>query len=394
MSDLTQEFQYEDVFRQRMAEARAYVENPIKLKDEITQEMATRDSKTLYGPMPDPFAYRMMRYRGFLRFPERLENLIVSENEPLDTIRSFKPIMMDVEPVSRCNFRCIMCTMSDWGGKRAQDLTFDAFKDFIQSNPHLLEIKLQGIGEPLLHKHFCGMIKYVADRDIWVRTTVNGSLLHLRDNYQKLIDSGVGEVQTSFDGASKEVFEKIRRYSDFDLVVENLTLLNRYANQKDRPYTRMWVVLQKHNRHQVFEFADLAKKMEFRRLTFSVALGDWGKEEWHETNQKLQAAELTSEEQKQLAEFGQKEGIDISLWGQAAVYSTDSLESLCPAPFKRASFSSDMRLVPCSRVGDPGVADLGDASAFDTSWNGTAYQAFRQAHLNGDIPDFCKNCYR
>ena len=44
-------------------------------------------------------------------------------------------------------------------------------------------------------------------------------------------------------------------------------------------------------------------------------------------------------------------------------------------------------------IGNPDVAEYGDAKSFLDTWNGQAYQDFRQAHLDGDIPDYCKNCY-
>jgi pyrroloquinoline quinone biosynthesis protein E len=125
-----------------------------------------------------------------------------------------------------------------------------------------------------------------------------------------------------------------------------------------------------------------------------VSLGDWGKEEWHENNQRLQAENMTPEERQQLAQISVRDGIDISLWEQAATYTTESPQKLCPAPFTRASVSSDSRLVPCSRVGNPEVADLGNAKDFEQAWNGPVYQAFRQAHLDGNIPHYCRNCYK
>jgi len=57
-----------------------------------------------------------------------------------------------------------------------------------------------------------------------VRPT-NASLLHLRDNYKKLVDTGVNEIQISIDGATKDVFEGIRVGSVFESVekVEQLS---------------------------------------------------------------------------------------------------------------------------------------------------------------------------
>jgi len=42
-----------------------------------------------------------------------------------------------------------------------------------------------------------------------VRTVTNGSRLHLKDFYRDYVDTGVNEIQISFDGATAEVFEKL-----------------------------------------------------------------------------------------------------------------------------------------------------------------------------------------
>ena len=48
-----------------------------------------------------------------------------------------------------------------------------------------------------------------------MRTTTNASLLHRKDNYHKMIDADVNELQISVDGASKGVYEGIRRGGNF-----------------------------------------------------------------------------------------------------------------------------------------------------------------------------------
>jgi len=47
-------------------------------------------------------------------------------------------------------------------------------------------------------------------------------------------------------------------------------------------------------------------------------------------------------------------------------------------------------------IGDPEAFEIGKGSgkSFSELWTSDEYQAFRQAHLDGDIPKVCKNCYR
>lgn len=386
--------EYGNLYSTALKEATLYLENPDILKKDIQNQQTRTPTNTLNVPQPDSFHYRMMRYRGFIRFPLRLKNFIIAEHEPRSKTRSHLPTIIDVEPTNRCNFRCIMCASSGWNNsKRANDMDFNTFKSFTDSQTGLVEMKLQGVGEPLLNKNIFNMITYVVEKDIWTRTTVNGSLLHINENYRRLIDSGIGEVQTSFDGTTPEVFEKIRPGAHFQQIVQNLTQLNHYANQKQRPYTRMWVLLQKYNRHQLFDFVTLAQKMEFQRLTFSVGLVGWGTNDWENKNKELETL-LTPEEKKKLYELGQHSGIDISLWdGNAVKRHTHSAASLCASPFNRAFITSDFNVLPCGGMDIPNQLQLGSALDFIQTWNNPAFQTFRQVHLNGNIPRCCQNCY-
>lgn len=396
---LIEEIEFEEKYGKRfqaaLSEAKDFVQNPDKLKAIIAKESSKIDPLKIIAPAPDPFAYKMTLYKGFVLFPERLKNYTIAQDDPKAVTRSFLPYIMDIEPNSRCNFRCIMCQVSEWpNGNRAGDMSFENYQKFVDDNPQLIEVKLHGLGEPLMHKKYIEMVNYLADKSVWVRTTINGSLLHVRDNAKRLIDSGIGEIQTSVDGATKEVFEKIRGNSNFEKVVENLTNLNSYANTKDRLYTRMWVVVQRDNRHQIFEFVELAKKMGFRRLSFSVTLNDWGQDNWVEKNKEIEIQGISEEERLKLAEISQKEGIDITIWQQANKYSFESPDKLCPWPFQRPYISSDLKIVPCCMIGNPDIENLGDASNFETVWNSKIYQDFRQSHLEGNIPEFCRHCYK
>ena len=376
-------------------EARRCLADPAHLRAKIARDEQRNDPHILGQPKPDPFAYWTTLYRGFVRYPARLENYVLAINNQREAQCYHQPILIDVELTSRCNFRCTMCQVSEWpNGRRAPDLPFDEFRSLIDANLTLTEVKLQGMGEPLLHRDFFNMIDYMFAKDIWIRTTLNGSLLHARDNYRRLVDSGIGEVQISLDGATKDIYESIRRRANFDLVTRNIALLNNYADRRQRSIARMWVTVQRRNRHQILELADLAVQLGFRRLTYSMNLGGWGQNSWEKTNRDATADALTEAEQDRLAEIKLRDGLDITIWGVSKKYSTQSPNALCPAPFLRSYVSSDMRLVPCGGIGNPQVCDLGPAAALPEQWNSKKYQGFRKAHLTGNIPKYCQACYR
>ncbi len=398
MSVVDENFQdkYGGIYKKILDEAGEYVNDPAKLRSEIELERSKEDVSKLRAPYPDQYAYRMNRYRGFLRYPERLKNFLAADNDERSILRNCQPAIIDIEPNSRCNSRCIMCQVSEWeNGKRADDMTFREFREFMETQKNLIEVKLHGMGDPFINKEFIEMTEYLTEQDIWVRTSTNASLLHVNDNARRVIDAGIGEIQISFDGATREVFEKIRRGSNFERIVKNCTLINDYANRKDRLYTRMWVLVQEYNSHQILEFVEIARKMQFQRISFSLSLNDWGQEEWNSKNHDLEARNrLTEEDKFQLAKIAAKEGIDITVWEQANKYSLDNPKNICSWPFTRPYITSDSRIVPCCMIANPEVADFGDAREFNQLWNAPVYQEFRKKHLDGNIPKYCRNCYR
>lgn len=312
----------------------------------------------------------------------------------------YLPVKLDIENVSRCNFRCTMCMVSSREkGKRAEDMPLEAFKRLIDEQYGLVEIKLQGVGEPLLQRDdYFEMIKYARARHIWVRTTTNASLLHFRDNYKKLIDSGVNEVQISIDGATSEVFEKIRAGSSFKRVTDNCRKINAYCRSVGVVRTKMWTVVQKDNYSQLHDLVRTAADLGFTNQVFSLELSDWGREDMRVRNAEIDMEqELDHERLFDLVELGDHLGVQVRFWNVTEKYRLGSPETLCPWPFERAFVASDGRVVPCCYIGNPDVAQIdGDIDAersFTEIWKGPVYTAFRQAHISGNLPKICDQCY-
>lgn len=357
------------------------------------------DRKTLPAPEPSAgwTAYYAQRERALDFDPRRRANYEkYLQSRRSSAVIDYLPIKLDIENVSRCNFRCTMCQVSDWHkGQRAADMPLQSFKSLIDEQYGLIEIKLQGMGEPLMQRDdYFEMIRYARSKELWVRTTTNASLLHLRDNYRRLIDVDPNEVQVSIDGADREVFESIRRQSDFHRVIANCKLINGYCDQKGLVRTKMWVVLQKANRHQLMQFIELAGDAGFRSVAFSLNLTDWGQEKWNVANTQVLVEDSFDEELCHRAvDRGRELGVAVAFWSVTEKYSRRSKEKLCPWPFERLYVSSDMRAVPCCTIANPEVIDLGSAAQLTETWHGDAFNAFRQAHIAGDIPAVCKGCY-
>ena len=352
--------------------------------------------KQLPLAFPDKELYARVLQKGFEIYPERKKNYERYQAAQRGVHIDFLPVKMDIENVSRCNYHCTMCEVSNWpGSKRAADMSLEDYRKLIDEQYGLIEIKLQGLGEPLMGKCYFDMIRHARERHVWVRSTTNGSLLHVSENYRKIIDSDICELSVSIDGCSPATYEKIRRGGHFDLVTKNCALLNDYAMSQNRKRTRINTVVQKDNFHELEQFPVLAGKLGFERLSLSLDLNDWGKDAWKEVNDPVDMhSHFSVELGMKLIEIGARNGVAVTFWYIDHKYDWDKPEHLCPWPFHRPYISSDLRIVPCCMIANPETYDLGDARKLGEAWNGPKYQGFRQAHLQGKIPGICKSCYK
>ena len=349
-------------------------------------------------PAPGLDAYYKERELALNADPKKRENyeLFLSSARRVSKI-DYLPIMLDIENVSRCNFRCVMCSVSSFPkGKRAEDMPLSEFKKLIDEEYGLVEIKLHGVGEPLLQgDDYFSMVRYARSKHIWVRVVTNASLLHQRENYKKLVDSGINEIQISVDGSDQETFGKIRVGGVLQKVKDNCKLVNDYCRSQNKTITKMWTVVQRDNAHQLEALVDLAAEVGFPTQVFSLQMHSWGSIDWEEKNSKLRVDEkILHERLFNLIERGARQGVKVWFWNITEKYSTESPETLCPWPFERGYITSDLRNVPCCMISNPDAYEIGRGKSFAKAWTSDEYVQFREDHLTGNIPQVCQMCYR
>ncbi|MBM3437398.1 MAG: radical SAM protein [Bacteroidetes bacterium] len=304
------------------------------------------------------------------------------------------PIKLDIENVSRCNLSCEMCQVSTWkSSKRGADMTFEDFKHILDEQYGVFELKIQGVGEPFLGKDFIRMVEYAADKDIWVRTSSNATLFHKDENYKRIIDAGVDEIQISIDGTTKKTYEKIRVNANFETVAGNCKLINKYCENLGIDKTRMWALLQEENIHELYQFLPFAKELGFKRVAFIMDVHGWGIGGFVEANSKRKIGLLKlKDDVETLLENAESLGITLGFWDIGDKYSNSNP---CFWPFSRAFISSDKKVVPCCMIANPDTFNFGSLEdGFEAIWYSQRYVEFREAHLNGGIPDVCRFCYR
>jgi len=179
------------------------------------------------------------------------------QDNPKQRIVGDFPLHLDIESTNNCNLKCTMCGRN-WMKEKLGFIDFDLFKKIIDeaSKYKLPSIKLNYRGEPLLHPDLPKMVKYAKDKGILeVQFNTNGLLLS-EEKAEELIDAGLDRIIFSFDGATKETYEKIRRGSDYDKVIKNIKYLVSLRNKKGlkRPLVRVQMVKMTENAQEVEEF--------------------------------------------------------------------------------------------------------------------------------------------
>lgn len=135
------------------------------------------------------------------------------------------PLFLDIDITDICNLKCPFCLrISNPEVIKNEKMPFDMFKKIIDEGyvNGLFGIKLNIIGEPLIHDQVYEFVKYAKDKgliDVYFNT--NATLL-TKEKGKKLIESGLDRLSISFEGSSKDIYEKNRVGANFEQVVRNI----------------------------------------------------------------------------------------------------------------------------------------------------------------------------
>jgi uncharacterized Fe-S cluster-containing radical SAM superfamily protein len=279
-------------------------------------------------------------------------------------IRTKVPIHVDIELSSHCNLKCSMCPH----GKTNYDmdkglLDYELARKVIDECAHfgVISLKFSGRGEALLHPRFTELAQYAKSRGLVdVMFNTNGLLLS-EDKIRAVVDGGVDLVIISIDGASKEVYEKIRIGGDFKRLIHNIEYLIEYRKRtkRSKPMIRLQFVKMKENIHEFDSF----KKMWRDKVDVLVGL-DYsdrvGKQDWSTQSRRTVG------------------------------------RSYCPHPWRRLTVTSEAKALMCCVDWDVkyAVGDCRQESIYDI-WNGKPIRYGRSCikRLEHHKIPSCRECF-
>lgn len=314
-----------------------------------------------------------------------------------------------IEPVGQCNLRCQMCPI-----QFRQDgpphgplafMEFDTYCDLLEQMPRLETLHLQGMGEPLMHPRFFDMVRYAAARGVRVTTNTNLTLLSER-RARECVHSGLAELHASLDGASAEVYERIRVRARFSRARRHLETLLRVRRETGAtyPHVRVVAVVMRENLHELPALVELAHALGVNSLFVQHLCHDFGEEalpaHYLPMRAFVEAQTLLNEDPERTARHfaqararAQALGLDLRLprtYPRAAPPEAPR----CDWPWRGPYISYRGEAMPCCMVGTPDRVNLGDMARDGVAavWEGESYREFRAALNSPEPPSVCRSC--
>lgn len=167
---------------------------------------------------------------------------------------NYMPVRLWVEITSRCNLKCRLCVNKDIPPSLKGDMDFDLYKKIInEAAGNVYDINLFHRGEPLLHPKLIPIISYAKSRGIKTRIHTNATLLN-PELSKKIILSSLDLISFSFDGYTKETYEKNRIGASYEKSLNNIIDFLRIKKElkSKKPFTII----------QVMEFDDKLSSKE------------------------------------------------------------------------------------------------------------------------------------
>jgi MoaA/NifB/PqqE/SkfB family radical SAM enzyme len=275
----------------------------------------------------------------------------------------FFPDRLYVESTSFCNLHCIMCPTGLGTIQRPKGyMDMGLYRRIVDEvAPNGPAVVLHSWGEPLMHPRLFDMIRYARERDVWVETSTNVTLL-TEERARKAMDAGLNQLFLAMDGVTKATYERVRVGGDFDAVVRNVETLLRLKRERG---SRMRVVLQiiamQETREEVAAFVRRWTRPEVDQVNVKH-LDTWGDQE-----ARISAHAIEREEPPVRRPCP-------NLWYHAYVFWDGSLVS-CERDYDRRT--------PLGNVADGVLA----------AWHGERMRALRRHHAAGDFTaPACRKC--
>ena len=188
------------------------------------------------------------------------ENLLLNKEEIKNkkTVLKSYPKRLIATLSTKCNSKCIMCEVV----RKKWDMPQKTIDEIKQLLPYFQSVNWQG-GEVLLLDNFYDLFLESLKNKSLKQTIVSNGML-LNDKWIDALTEADMELTISIDGLNKDIYEKIRYGSKYDILLKNIENLNVVRKRKkSKLKLKMHTVIMRSNYSDTDKFIDFANKFNF-----------------------------------------------------------------------------------------------------------------------------------
>ncbi|MBJ6749846.1 radical SAM/SPASM domain-containing protein [Geomonas anaerohicana] len=301
------------------------------------------------------------------------------------------PARVQIEVTNMCNLSCPSCSNSRDSGK-GKHLDREELFVVLDRIPKVPRVLMSGIGEPLMHPDFFGLVDMLARRDMTCEFITNGTLLTAANREAILARESIRSLLVSCDSTRPERFQALRRGANHERWQESIVALNAQRTSR-RPRTlqaRMISVISRENIDELEDLVRCAARLGFDGLDLMNLIP---------IDAEAAAMRLSPEQEAGidddgLKEMGRKLGVHVCRYCVARPTHPPAGMLRCLDPWEYIFIRSNGDVYPCHVLFDSQrTVALGNILQQELAeiWDGDAFRDFRLASARGDNA-LCRDC--
>lgn len=207
-------------------------------------------------------------YKKFLQGKDNIspQDFIIKSEDELP-----KKIRLDV--CNLCQLNCPACWMRTNEEKIKNDgggygyVSFETYKNLLDKYPFIKEIEISNNGEIFLNPDLEDIIRYSYEKGVVLTAWGGANLNTLSESVaEALVKYKFKHITVSIDGATPETYKIYRRGGDFNTVINNIKMINKYKKKYNSEYPELLYkfILFGHNEHEIEKAKKLAKELNMK----------------------------------------------------------------------------------------------------------------------------------
>ncbi|MDR2395725.1 MAG: radical SAM protein [Endomicrobium sp.] len=308
------------------------------------------------------------------------------------------PVRVFIATTNACNLRCSFCPNTINPKTIKTEMPWNIFEKIgNELFPFALEYHTTVNGEPFLTSYFPKIINILSKFNTGLNVTTNGMLLSQK--ISDLILPVLTDIKISFDGATKQTFERLRPGANFDQIIKNIRgfvkARDQYMLSQDnrtiKPTLTLQVTLSRDNLEDLPKIVEIADDLGADRVKAYLMVvyketelpnSLWYYQEM--TDKILEEAEQNAQKAEIAYKFPKK-------FKSQTISAQNDVDTDCHFLWQEAWIKPNGDVVTCCVLNAPVVGNI-IQEPFIKIWNNQSYQRIRASINTQNSALICSNC--